>query len=165
MVQHSVKSLSDNDTRLHPTSGFVAACPKLTELTVISIYPRYVRLNRVAVPLDPTRENAHSAISELVVACRALPDFDTFQIVRIPTATPYLIGWDGWMISDDHIPPIKRSERVLRGQTKDLRDWAIDCLKKPGTGSCKEKGRKEITLRVITFNPGDRSEGVEEYKM
>ena len=50
-----------------------------------------------------------------VVGDSALPDFDTFQIVRIPTATPYLIGWDGWMISDDHIPPIKRLERASRG--------------------------------------------------
>ena len=156
--------MGDNDNRLHPASGFVAACPKLTELTVVFPYPHCVKLTEAGVPLDPRRESAHSAISELAVACKALPDFDTFQIVRIPTVMPYLRGQGGWWEFDNHIPPVKPLGQALRGQTKDLKDWTTDCLK-PGTGRRERKRRKTITLRVINFSPGDRSEWVEEYEV
>ena len=153
----------ENNDRLFPASGFVAACSKLIELTVISPYPRCIQLDEAEVPLDPTRKSVHSAISELVVACKALPDFNTFQIVRIPTVTPHLRGWNGWLKYDDHMPPKKQLVRALRGQTEDLSEWAMDHLKKSGPAHLEGKGRERTTLRVINLSPGNRSEWIEEY--
>lgn len=35
---------------------------------------------------------------------------------------------------------------------KGVKDWAIDCLKRPKTGCCKGGGRKETTLRMIELS-------------
>jgi len=35
---------------------------------------------------------------------------------------------------------------------KGVKDWAIDCLKRPGMGHRKGGGRKETTLRVIELS-------------
>ena len=135
-------------------------CLRLTELTVIYPYPHCVQLVEAGVMLDSTRSRAHSAISELVVACKALPDFDTFQIVRIPIGTPCLLSWGQRLKLDGHTPTAKHLEQALKGQTEDVRDWAMDYLKKSGTGR-----REGATLRVIDFSPGNSPELVEEYEV
>ena len=58
-------------------------------------------------------------------------------------------------------------EQALKGQTKDLEEWAIDCLKKLETGR-QEGGRGRTTLRVIKFNsrrPCQSSVRIEEYEV
>ena len=64
----------------------------------------------------------------------------------------------------------KQQEEISRKQMKDMKDWAIDCLKKPGTEFQKgeERERKRITLRVFMFDPGrpcHSSGEVEEYEV
>ena len=57
----------------------------------------------------------------------------------------------------NYLRPVKRFERASRGRARDPKDWAMDCLKKPGTGYREGKERKEITLRAVKFNPSYRS--------
>ena len=82
---------------------------------------------------------------------------------QYPTATPYLRDCGGWLKYNNHLHPVKQFGRASKGQTKDPKDWVMDCLKNPGTGHREGKERKMITLRAVKFNPGYRSEGVEEY--
>ena len=50
----------------------------------------------------------------------------------------------------------KQEEEILKKQTEDMKDWAVDCLKKPEIGwrEGEERERKRITLRVFMFGPG-----------
>ena len=50
----------------------------------------------------------------------------------------------------------EQQEEILRKQTEDMKDWAMDCLKKPEAGwwEGEENERKRITLRVFMFGPG-----------
>ena len=60
-------------------------------------------------------------------------------------------------------------EQMLRNQTEDMKDWAIDCLKKPVTGCREGEERKRIALVISTFSPGRpcdaNSAKVEEYEV
>ena len=114
------------------------------------------------IQLDPDGR-ARSAVSELVGACKALPDFDTLQIVRFPITPPPLACWCGRNCSS-HVPSREQWDRALAEQTKDLEGWSIDCLKQPRTGCLEGEGRK-TTFRVIQFSscyPTQSSVKVEE---
>ena len=131
----------------------MAACPRLTELTVILPYPHGAEITDTGILLDPIGV-ARSAISELVIACKALPDFDTFQIVRYPIGPPPLVcRCTNWWECSAHTPSSEQWEEALEKQMKDLEEWAIDCLKEPRI-ECQEEGRKRTTLRAIKFAPG-----------
>jgi hypothetical protein len=130
------------------TSGYVAACPRLTELTVLCPFKQETEI----IPLDIV-ESVRLAISELIDACKTLPDFNTLQIVYLTL---------------DLLPiyPIaaltERRNQALRVQVKDVKDWAIDCLKKPKTG----RGKKKATLRVIELmQHGCRTFGLDSVKV
>jgi hypothetical protein len=105
-------------------------CPRLTELTVLCPHPGLIDLTeRVYLGLVG---RVRSAMPELVNACKALPDFDTFQIVHSP---------DGG----------NRELDKLREHLGSVEDIAISCLKEPETG-CREgegEGRKKIMVRII----------------
>ena len=58
-------------------------------------------------------------------------------------------------------------EQALK-RTKDLEEWAIDCLKESKTGCRAGEGRNKPTLRVIKFSsrrPSQSSVKVEEYEV
>ena len=139
----------------------MAACPKLTELTVISPYPDGAQLTETGILLDPGGR-ARSVISELIVACKALPDFNTLQIVCYRFVPPRLACWCGWGECDRHRSSSEPWDQVWGKQTKDLEAWVIDCLRKPTTGCRDGEGKKKTTLRAIKFSPGRRSIEVEE---
>ena len=139
-----------------PTLDFVAACSKLTELTVVSPYPSGAQQTGTGILFDLARR-ARPAISELIVACKALPDFDTLQIIHYPVFRPVLTCWCGRDRCGSHWPSSGQWqwEPALEKHAKDLGAWAIDCLKKPKTGCCAGEGRKKTTkLRVIKFCSG-----------
>ena len=131
----------------------MVACPRLTELTVTLPYLPGVQRVEMKILVDPSGR-ARSAISELAVACKVLPDFDTFQIVYSPLVPSPLLCHCGWGGCGSHMNPLEQQEQTLRTWTKDLDDWAIDCLKKPETGCREGEERKGITLRVFRFIPG-----------
>ena len=58
--------------------GFVTACTKLTELTVI-----FSNVTEHGLCLPPV-ETASASTIEILVACKSLPDFETLQIVPFP---------------------------------------------------------------------------------
>ena len=104
--------------------------------------------------VDPTG-GARSAMSELVVACKALPDFDTLQVVHVTAVPMYMMCWRGWVGCGSRMPgSSERQEEVLRRQTEGMKYWVMDCLKKPETEYQGEKERKRTALRVFTFGPG-----------
>lgn len=88
---------------------------------------------------------------ELTNACKALPNFDTLQIVSFSLAV---------------LPPTRecesggcnrrgayteRQKRVLVEQMKDVKGLAINCLKEPAT-VFRAGGTKKATLRVIELS-------------
>ena len=131
----------------------MVACPRLTELTVTLPYLPGAHRAETRILFDPSGR-ARSAIAELVVGCKGLPDFDTFQIVYSPLVSPCLLCHCGWGGCGSRMDPSEQQEQILRTQTKYLEDCAIDCLKKPGTGCREGEERKGITLRVFRFIPG-----------
>ena len=145
----------------------MVACPRLTELTVAFPYLPGAQRGETKILVDPSGR-ARSAVSELAVACKALPDFDTFQIVYsplVPTSLGCECGWGGCGSRMDYS---EQQEQTLRMQTKDLEVWAIECLKKPGTGCREGEERKGITLRVFRFSPGHPCHGsarIEEHEV
>ena len=155
MIQHSVGPWDDSDDCPPSTLEFVAACPRLTELTVLFRHKYDAQCPETGTPIDPTG-GAHSAMSELVVACKALPDFNTLQVVRDTIIPVSLSCWCGWGGCGSRMGSSKQQQEIMRKQTEDMRDWAIDCLKKPKTGfqEGEERERKRITLRVFMFGPG-----------
>lgn len=140
----------------------MSACPNLTELTVVPPYPRGAQLTKTGILRDPTGR-ARSAILELIVASKALPDFNTFQIICFPVVLPVLLCWCGQGPCDSHDPSFGHWEQIPK---EDLEDRVIDHLKKQETG-CREGGgiQKRVTLRVIKFSPGSSFETVEEYEV
>lgn len=124
--------MGGNGDSLPPTSGFVAACPKLTELTVIYPHPDHSQTMGTGRLLDRAG-GARSAISELVIACKALPDFDTLQIVYSPG---FSMGWQ---------------EQALREEVDGIKDWTMECLRKSETG-CRDGEGGTITLKVIDLS-------------
>jgi len=113
-------------------SRFVAACPRLTELTVIYPHPGHSHTTGTGGPLDRVG-SARSAILELTIACKALPYFDTLQIVYFPG---FSMGW------------LRQS---LREEVDGMKDLAMDCLRKPETGRQGREG-ETVTLRVIDLS-------------
>ena len=144
----------------------MAACPKLTELTIV-FHHQYD--TETVTLIDPVG-GAHSAMSELVVACKALPDFDTLQVVRVTITPGGLACWCGWGGCGSRMNSSEQQEQILREQTEGMKDWAMNCLKKPETGwrEGEEKERKRTTLKVFMFGPGrpcHSSAKVEVYKV
>ena len=117
----------------------MAACPRLTELTVVSPCPYDAQHARTGVQLNSTGR-ARSAVSELVIACKALPDFETLQIVRFP--------WCAQGRSGPHGLFLEQWELALEKQTKDLERQAIDCLKTLRMGFLEGEGRR-IKVRTV----------------
>ena len=130
----------------------MAACPRLTELTIVSHYQYGVQHGEMGFLLDPAG-GARSAISELVVACKALPDFNTLQIVRSIIVPSPLICRCGWGGCGSRMDSSEQSEQMLGKQTKDIKDWAIECLRKPEAGY-REGAERRSTLRIFKFSPG-----------
>ena len=70
----------------------MAAYPRLTELT-ISANPYDARVTKTGILHNPVRR-ALLAISELVAACEALPDFDVPDPTRShPSTSPDMLVW------------------------------------------------------------------------
>ena len=152
----------------------MAACPRLTELTLIYPYPGDPPVSETGVPLDVVG-TTHSAALELVNACKSLPDFDTIQIVHI-------LAWGT-------SPPAVRAHQhmrygglsaeqllqVARDPVNDVKDLVIDCLKRPEMGCQEGERRKRAMVRVIELcryrPPGKDCPGslrinlVEEYEV
>jgi hypothetical protein len=109
--------------------------------------------------LDPVG-TARSATSELVNACKALPHFDTLQIVH-----GCGLDYDGEELD------VKRLRREYVEHVYGAKDAAISCLKEPETGCREGEGRRKTTVRVIELVTGPaqnfymESVKVEEYEM
>ena len=130
----------------------MAACPRLTELSVISPYPYYnYNVKGAGVLLDPGGE-ARPTMSGLIIACKALQDFNTLQIVRFPMEAPSLDRWcdDSCECGYPNHPIIW--EQILEQHVKDLGWWAIECLKKVKAECLEGEERKRITLRTVEFS-------------
>lgn len=159
-------------------SGYVAACRRLTELTVLyphphpHPHPHNSPGTEIDIPLETVR-TARSALLELVNACKALPNFDTLQIVHFSLTTPPPISRCGGC--DGPGPYTEQEKQTLRDQVQGVKDLAVDCLRKPEKGDGRKKavpkkkqvrgtrcrtvdcpkpktGRKEIKLRVIELS-------------
>jgi hypothetical protein len=124
----------------------VAACQKLTELTVVYPHPGESRLTETACLLNPV-ETARSAASGLAKACKSLPDFDLFQIVHFSLSSRCI-----------------RQLHPLGENLGSVKDLVINCLK-------EGEGRKKTTVRVVRL-AGDPlpyshldSAKVEEYEV
>ena len=170
MIQHLVGSLDAGGDSPSPISGFIAACPKLTELTIICPQQGSIEATETGYFHDPVG-SVRSATSGLANACKALSDFDTFQIVHFPASIPDLICGhalpDG--VRDGRVRPTLQTPREHVDGVKDL---VINCLKEPETGCREGKGRKRTTVRVIELvargsypNLYLDSVEVEEYKV
>jgi hypothetical protein len=159
VIRHSLGSLNVGGDSPPQTSGFVAACPKPTELTIICHHPDKVWGLETGYSHDPVG-TVRSATSELVNACKALPDFDTFQIV-------HGCGLD----YGGEEPQVNRLRREYMKQVDGARDAAIRCLKEPETGCREGEGRRKTALRVIGLVSGPsqsfymESVKVEEYEV
>ena len=89
----------------------------------------------------------HSAMLELVNACRVLPDFDTLQIVHVLLGESVLICGSIRIT----LTLTDQRERALREQMEGVRDLALDSLRKVKAG-CWE-GKEKVMLRVIELSP------------
>jgi len=131
-------------------SGHVAACPRLTELTVICphpyLHPHAFQFSETGVPLGPAR-SAHSKTIELVNVCRGLPNFDTLQIIHFSLNESGL----GRILEGGRANRSPLMNQASREQAEGAKDSALDCLKKPRTG-CGGEGRKKKTLRVVELS-------------
>jgi hypothetical protein len=142
VIRHSLGSLNVGGDSPPPTSGFVAACPRLTELTVICPHPSIAEEMETGYLLDPVG-SVRSATSELVNACKTLPDFDTLWIVH-----GCRTDRDG---EDFHVKDLRREYMEHVDGAKDV---AISLLKEPETGYREGEGRRKVTLRVIQLVAG-----------
>ena len=143
----------------------MAACPKLTELSIVYPYHSDGDVDLNTETSSGLVENVRSAILELANACKALPDFDTFQIVHfsLPDFAPSL---DGPVMCDPAM--LFYHLRDGLGTGKDL---VINCLEEPEMGRREGEGKKKTTVRVIELveksppilSPG--SAKVEEYEV
>ena len=164
-------SRGENIDLLPPISGFINACPRLTELTVIYPHPdTTLPPAETGGPFDRAG-SARSAISELVIACKALPDFDTLQIVYFPSVKP-LMMCGCYRMRYGILWSEERRKRVLllREEVECMKDWAMDCLRKPEAGCRDGEARKNTTLRVTELSPASSSVHlgsvrVKEYKV
>jgi len=139
---------------LTTASGFIAACPMLTELTVLYPHPHPHQYRFGIPPVDPEDtakgfppcpvEILRSAISELIDACKALPDFGMLQIVHLALDRPPPRCWCGRTGCGRLGPYTEERKRELREQMEGLKDWVINCLKRPKTKT--GEGREEMML-------------------
>jgi len=83
-------------------------------------------------------------MSELVIACKALPDFKTLQILHFPTTPPHPICWCG-----HHGLSTKQWEQALKEQGEVMKGLAMDSLETPKTECQEGGGRKRTTVRVV----------------
>ena len=151
MIQCSEGSRGEVEGLLFPLSGFVAACPRLTELTIIYPHPHDAQIAETGTLLDPVG-SARSATLELVNACKALPDFDTLQIVHFPSVTPLPMCGCGRVRYGSLGLSMEQRRQALKEEVRCLKDLARDCLKKPEAGCQDRAGRKKATLRVIELS-------------
>jgi len=129
-------------------SQHVAALSRLTELTLIYPHPDVAPVIKAGIRLDNIGTVRPAAL-ELVHACRALPDFDTLQIVY------FLLG--------EPLPPcgcVRMSiastdlrEQALREQVRGVKDLVVDTLKEAKAGYREVEGRKKVTVEVIELSP------------
>jgi hypothetical protein len=142
-----------------PTLGFVAACPKLTELTIVCPHPDTVEDLETGYFFDPVG-TARSATSELVNACNALPYFDTFQIVH---------GYRPMYKEVDL--SLRRRRRKLRERVEGAGGLVTNCLGELETRCRQRDGGKTTTVRVIELAAGYRQNAyldsvkIEEYQV
>ena len=142
----------------------MAACPRLTELTVFYPHPhphsprlpgaprpRDHEIITTGLPPCPVEE-ARSAISELVNACKALEDFSTLQIVHYSLTELPMRCWCGFQGCGEQGPYSVGRKQALRKQMKGVEDWTIECLKRPKIGPQERNGKKETMLRVIELS-------------
>ena len=130
-------------------SGYVAACPRLTELTVLCPHPHLLPDNfqlSEASPLGPIR-SAHSETIGLVDVCKALPNFETLQIVHFSLNTSGPVrGPEG-----ERAKRLPLMNQASREQVEGMKGWALAGLKKPQTGH-ERVGRRKKTLRIIELS-------------
>ena len=133
----------------------MAACPRLTELTIICPHAYDLQRSEMGTLLDPVG-GASSAASELVNACKALPDFDTLQIVDFPLVLPCTL-WAGGRLMYGGSPiegPWEDQLKQILGM-KAVEESVMSCLK-PKKG-CQEEGRKRTTFRMIKLSSESHS--------
>lgn len=126
-------------------------CRRLTELTVLyphphpHPHPHNSPGTEIDIPPDTVR-TARSALLELVNACKALPSFDTLQIVHFSLTTPPPISRCGRC--DGPGPYTEQQKQVLRKQVQSVKDLAVDCLRKPEPSDQEEEGRKKGVVKM-----------------
>ena len=145
MIKHYVGSRVGNGDRLPPTSGFVAACPGLTELTIICSPSLDTEITTSETLFDLVGKT-RSAISELVTLCKALPDFDTLQIVYIPILPRSPICRCGKLWCPRHPLSVER-DQASKNYIKPIKDWAMEYLERPRTECQEGEGSMGIALR------------------
>ena len=148
----------------------MAACPRLTELTVTP-NPYDTRATETGVLHDPAG-TVLSAISELVIACEALPDFDTLQILHVPAPRDDGVRGCGELWCNNRTLHANQWGRLRREQVGGLKDFTIDCLETLKSRRHKGEGRKRTIVRIVRMRyvigrPDylPRSVEVEEYEM
>jgi len=132
------------------TSGFVAACPRLTELTILCPHPHLLphdfRFSETGATLSPVR-SARSVTVEVVNVCKELTDFNTLQIVHFSLSA----SGPGGGLEGERANRLRITNQASREQAESMKDWALDCLKKSRTG-CELEGKKKRMLRVIELS-------------
>ena len=124
---------------------------RLTELTLIYPHPYDYPIMETGTQLY-TAQTVRSATSELVNACKALPDFDTLQIVHFLLNDNLPISYDG-ATGYSNVPCTNERKQQLRERVKGVKDLAIDSLEK-AKAECREREREKKTmLRVIELSP------------
>ena len=102
---------------------------------------------------------------EIVTSCKALPDFDTLQIVYLNVSPFRYLGWIGGNVG------VESQSRFIR---ENLRHWSDTGVVRLKQGKCGEGGgktRKKTTLRLIELGSEYvtsimlDSVGVEEYEV
>ena len=93
-------------------------------------------------------------MSELIVACKTLQDFNTLQIVRLIMQHPdrpcnCFLGPELCEEFNHSTISKERWEQMLEKHVKDLGEWAIECLEKAKTGCLEGEERKRITVRTV----------------
>ena len=148
----------------------MAAWPRLTEITVMP-NPYVAIATETGFLHDPTGMEL-PAISELVVACEALPYFDTLQILHVPASHPYQLCWCESTRYHDSTLHKKQWEQSRKEQVRRIKDFAIDRLKTLKYGRHEAEGVKRIIVRIVRLSfalphpdylPG--SVEVEEYEV
>ena len=127
-----------------PLPGFVAACSRLTELTLL--FPNgpesWVIRSQDGV--------ASAAVLDVVTTCKALPNLDTIQIVYFPCEVPDIFrGSDGrWYdVGADPVWGFIREKLRHWTDTGVIRSRQSECGEGEGEGE-GESGKK-TTLRLV----------------